>query len=74
MEDESQNDVQDKDQRSNFQEEKQYLSERREMPGTDPPDSSMNRHELTVQHINYILARTLLHFIILRMSSMYNIF
>ena len=34
------------------------------------PDSGMNRHELTVQHIRYILARTLLHFIISRMSSM----
>ena len=34
------------------------------------PDSGMNRHELTVQHIHYILARTLLHIIISRMSSM----
>ena len=36
VEDESQNDVQDKHLISNFQEEKQYLSERREMSGTDP--------------------------------------
>ena len=70
VEDESQNDVQDKHLISNFKRRSSIFQKGGRCQG-QTPDSGMNRHELTVQHIHYILARTLLHIIIIsRMSSM----